>query len=106
MDMLQVVILGIRVNSTFVVFHQVVANVHEGGIVKSVPESAHLRVTGHEACEPIVRHTNGRKFLTLAAVLEASLAEDSDLAGGHLCVRIRVGNREDLRLMEEHNSDA
>lgn len=106
MNKLKVVIFCIRVDSTLVVFHQVMADVNEGWFVEYVAENTDFGVACNKPSEPVVCDANRWNLLPLTAPLEACFTEQSDLTSCHLSVRIRVWNREHFWVVKEHNSNA
>ena len=67
MNVLKVVILWVRVNSAFIIFHQVVANVNESRLEECLSENANFSVTGNEASKPIVSDADRGDLLPLTA---------------------------------------
>ena len=79
MESLKSSILGVKPDSSLIGLLQVMADVEEAGSLEGVSKVADLGIGGGEAGEPIVGRTDGRDFLSLAAVLKDCFAENSDL---------------------------
>lgn len=66
---------------------------------------ANLSVSCYHTGEPIIRNANRRNDRVLAAILEASFREHSDLLNDVIWLSIGVRAREDVSVVQENNSD-
>lgn len=102
MYVLKIAVSWVWVNSAFVVFHQVVTDMHERGSSESGPKSACFGVCRNETSEPIVGHTDRRNQLSYTAVLQTRLAKDGNLSNRHCGVKVTIGYWENISVVQKN----
>ena len=106
MDVVQVAISIMWVNTTFVGLLKIMADMEELCICEKVAKLTSISVAGHESCEPIVGdHDRGLNDL-LAAIFEDCLVEDGKLEDHVTWASIRIRFREDIGVVEKYDFDA
>jgi len=75
------------------------ADVKESGSSEGITEVANLSVSCYHTGEPIIRNANRRNYRVLAAILEASFREHSDLLNDVIWLSIGVRAREDVSVV-------
>jgi len=105
METLKSTIFWLNPDSTFVSFLKIMADVKESGSSEGITEVANLSVSCYHTGEPIIRNANRRNDRVLAAILEASFREHSDLLNDVIWLSIGVRAREDVSVVQENNSD-
>ena len=93
-------------DSSFISFLQIVANVKKTGSVEGIAKVTNLVVSCHEASKPIVCDTNGWNQTPLAAVFKACFAKDGELLDDVGWLGIWVGTREEVPIVQEYNFDS
>jgi hypothetical protein len=101
MQALKTSILWIEIDSTLISLLQIVADMKEACALEGVSKVTNLGISSCEASEPIIGHTDSWDLLSLAAVFEHSLSEDSDLLHDVARLSIRVWAREHISIVEE-----
>jgi hypothetical protein len=106
MHSIQIAVMVLRMNSSFVSLLQIMADMKELGLSEVVAEVTVLDVACHQPCEPIIGDANRGLDLLLAAVLEASFVEDGQLEDNVASPVALVRCREDLSIVQEDDSHA
>jgi len=93
-------------DSSFVTFLQIVADVDERGSLEGVTKVANLGVSCNQTSKPIVCHAGCWNQVSLATEFKACFAKDSNLLDDvpWLCLWIRA--RENVAIVQEYNFDA
>ena len=102
MNAFKISISWFRIYSTFVVFHQVVANVQESCSFESRPESANFGISRYKTCEPVICYADWRDDLSFATILKTRFAKNCYLSGCRCSIRIWIRNRENFRMVQEN----
>jgi hypothetical protein len=99
MDALKASVGCIKIDTTLIRLLQIVANMQESCASESVTKMSFLAVCCDESSEPIIGKANSWDLASVAAVLQACLAEDGDHFSCENGSIIRVWAREYVRVM-------
>lgn len=106
MNSIEVSIVIIWMNSSFVRLLQVMADMEESGVVEVVAKVAIFAVGGGKACEPIVGDEDAGLYLVNATVFKACFIKHSYLEY-HLTSSIAlIRSWKNVSVMEEHHSNS
>eukprot|EP00349_Pseudokeronopsis_sp_Brazil_P012137 CAMPEP_0202977430 /NCGR_PEP_ID=MMETSP1396-20130829/84241_1 /ASSEMBLY_ACC=CAM_ASM_000872 /TAXON_ID= /ORGANISM="Pseudokeronopsis sp., Strain Brazil" /LENGTH=155 /DNA_ID=CAMNT_0049716173 /DNA_START=1453 /DNA_END=1920 /DNA_ORIENTATION=+ len=97
---------GVGVEASFVGGFKIVDDVHECGSFEGVSEEACFGVGRDAASEPIIGDADCRNDLPRAAELQAALPEHGHLPHALHWPHVRIGERKDLRIVQESQLDA
>ena len=79
MDAVQVTLVVVRMDSSFVRFLEIMTNMKEFRVVEIVSKRAILAIGSCQACEPVICHKDAWFDLVDAAIFKTSFVKNSNL---------------------------
>lgn len=96
----QIAFLHLRIESSFIVWIQIVTNMHEFSPIKNFTISLTFDISTHKAAHPIIGHNNRREDLELAKRLQSDKRKENQLLSDIECPLSIIRLWEKLVIME------